>query len=111
MKLSRCLVALIGLTLSGCAVKPLMPEAQSVDIHWGNQPELSSCIKQSDLIGTEGHWYTFWFISNKDLMRGALNDLRNQAYLSGGNTVLLYSPQSFDTSVTILGNSYHCAKP
>ncbi len=86
-----------------------MPEAQSVDILWGNQPELAQCTKQSSLIGTEGHWYTFWFISNKDLMRGALNDLRNQVHLSGGNTVQLYSPQAFDTSVTILGNSYYCA--
>ncbi|MBC7005886.1 DUF4156 domain-containing protein, partial [Photobacterium sp. BZF1] len=52
--------------------------------------------------------YNYWFISDRDLTQGALNQLRNQAAALGANTVSLYSPPDFSTSVTLIGNAYYC---
>lgn len=67
------------------------------------------CTHIGEVIGSEGHWYTYLFISNPNLTRGALNDMKNNAYAMGANAVIVYNYISnFVTSVTFLGQAYYC---
>ena len=67
------------------------------------------CTLIGEVIGSEGHWYTYWFMSNPDLTQGAINDLKNNAHAMGANTVIVNKNIDFVTSVTFLGQGYHCA--
>ena len=67
------------------------------------------CTHLGEVIGSEGHWYTYLFISNVNLTQGALNDMKNKALAMGANTVIVYNYIStFATSVTFLGQAYNC---
>lgn len=69
------------------------------------------CTHIGEVIGSEGHWYTYLFISNTNLTRGALNDMKNNAYAMGANAVIVYNYISnFVTSVTFLGQAYYCSR-
>lgn len=69
---------------------------------------LQDCIYLGEVVGSEGHWYTYLFISNEHLTHGALNDLRNQAHALGGDTVLVLDQIEFRTSVTYIGQAFNC---
>jgi hypothetical protein len=69
----------------------------------------TSCEFVGEVIGSEGHWYSFWFISNTLLLQGAINDLKNSIYAKGGNVAIVYSNLDFTTSVTLLGQAYNCS--
>ncbi len=92
---------------SGC-VTTAESGSKEVSIIWGNTHLVVNCDKKATIIGSQGKWYDFWFISNRDLTQGALNQLRNQALEYKANTVLLYPPYSFATSVTFIANAYDC---
>jgi uncharacterized protein YbjQ (UPF0145 family) len=70
-----------------------------------------SCTRLGEVIGSEGHWYTYLFISNTNLTQGALNDIKNRAHSMGANTVVIFKNIDFATSVTLLGQAYTCSKP
>jgi hypothetical protein len=92
---------------SGC-VTTAEPGSKDVSIIWEGTPLAVNCDKKATIIGSQGNWYDFWFISNRDLTQGALNQLRNQAVEHKANTILLYTPTSFSTSVTFMANAYDC---
>ena len=66
------------------------------------------CERLGEVIGSEGRWFNFLFISNKLLTQGALNDIKNQAYKVGADKVVVHKKLDFQTSVTILGQAYDC---
>ena len=66
------------------------------------------CTLIGEVIGSEGHWYTSLFINNTDQVQGAINDLKNNAHSMGANTVAVYDNLAFSSSVTLLGQAYHC---
>ena len=70
-----------------------------------------NCKLLGEVVGSEGHWYTYLFIANEDLTSGALNDLRNKAAGMGANTVVVHQNLYFATSVTFLGDAYQCQLP
>ncbi len=74
-----------------------------------NQLLETSCEFVGEVIGSEGHWYSFWLISNTLLLQGAINDLKNSVYAKGGNVAIVYSDLDFTTSVTLLGQAYNCS--
>ncbi|MGR5146778.1 DUF4156 domain-containing protein [Photobacterium alginatilyticum] len=96
------------LLLAGCETTRPYAHSESIRIRWNASEQLEACTDKGTVIGSEGHWYSYWFISNRALTKGALNDLKNQAVQRGANTVDLYHPQAFGTSVTLLGNAYDC---
>lgn len=102
------LIGFCSLLLLGCETTALHSHSENVRIRWDASVQLEKCTEKGVVIGSEGSWYSFWFISNKALTGGALNDLKNQAAKRGANTVDLYSPQDFGTSVTLMGNAYDC---
>ena len=95
--------------LAGCSVAQLEPAAAHVRLT-ANPVVSQNCEYLGEVIGTEGHWYTFLFIANETLMQAALDDLRNKAAAKGANLVHLDDPHQFGTSVTLLGLAYKCKK-
>ena len=66
------------------------------------------CTYIGEVVGSEGHWYTYLFISNTNLTQGAINDLKNKARDVSANTVIVHKNIDFATSVTLLGQAYSC---
>lgn len=69
----------------------------------------TNCRYLGELVSSEGHWYSYLFISNTDLTQGAINDMYNKANKIGANLVYINNNIDFATSVTLLGQSYVCA--
>ena len=83
------------------------PDAKAVRLYQ-DEAYVAQCQLINEVIGSQGTWYTFLFISNKALTQGAVNDIKNQAGDLGANTVHIYDSFIFATSVTILGLAYQC---
>ncbi len=66
------------------------------------------CRYLGEVIGSEGHWYNYLFLSNRKLIQGALNDIHNNANAMGANVVYVSDDISFTTSVTFYGQAYFC---
>ncbi len=60
------------------------------------------CRYLGEVIGSEGHCYTYLFISNRRLIQGAINDLHNNANALAANVVYISDNIDFTTSVTFL---------
>ena len=104
-----CALFALVLPLAACGIAQLNPNAAHVEI--SSVPiESDKCEYRGEVIGSEGHWYTYLFISNRSLMQAAVDDLRNQAAAKGANIVYIDEPQDFASSVTLLGLAYRCGK-
>ncbi|MGR5064378.1 DUF4156 domain-containing protein [Photobacterium sp. DNB22_13_2] len=101
-------ILLSGLVLAGCSTTPLLDTAHDIVLTWDTNDVHNTCERRGTLIGSQGSWYNYWLISDRDLTQGALNQLRNQAHTLGANQVSLYSPPDFSSSVTLIGNAYYC---
>ena len=102
MKSIACALAMI--LLCGC-VPALNPEAKNVEVVL-NPFVTRQGEKVGEVIGSTGSWYSYLFLTNPTMIEGALNDLRNNAYLMGSNRVYIYRHVEFVTSVTFLGEAY-----
>ncbi len=103
---------LMLLLVAGCSARPLKPEAGSVMIVI-NKPDTARCEYLGGIIGSPGNWITEDYASNEVLMLGAGNDLRNQAYDMGGNTIHLRQVDDASAwmgaaSISITGLVYRC---
>lgn len=107
----RILITILGcLTFSACSLietTKIDPNAMGVRIY-DSYEQVKFCNYVTEVIGTEGSWYNYIFISNKDLTQGAVNDLKNNVLSLNANTVHVHTNMSFSTSVTILGQAYQC---
>lgn len=100
------LLALV-LLLASCSVVQLKEEARHVE--FAESPaEMASCEYLGQVTGSEGHWYSYLFLSNRTLVQSALDDLRNRAAEKGANNVFIGWPHDFTTSVTMYGLAYRC---
>ena len=113
IKFSTCLLTV--LLLSSCSYENVKhPDNKPVRLIFKYElgivaaDSTPECRYLGEVIGSEGHWYTYLFISNKDLTQGALNDIYNQANALGANVVFISDDISFVTSVTFYGQAYHC---
>lgn len=95
------------LLLTSCGIAHLKEEARHVQFA-ESSAKLASCEYLGEVTGSEGHWYTYLFISNRTLTQSALDDLRNRAAELGANTVFIGWPHDFVTSVTMYGLAYRC---
>lgn len=110
LNMKRLFTATLSLfLLSGCIStnQPLDNDSSSVALHY-NDSGSKQCSELGTVTGSEGHWYTFFFIPNKELMVSAVNDIKNEAYALGANTVIVQDPIAFNTSITLLGTAYSC---
>jgi len=114
MKLTATVILLSCFVASGCSITPRNPDNHPVRIIFNNELpglskiNLSNCDYMGTVVSTEGHWYDFIYISNSDLVTGAINNMHNLASDMGANLVYVDSNIDFKTSVTLIGQAYHC---
>ncbi|MBF0314442.1 MAG: DUF4156 domain-containing protein [Oligoflexia bacterium] len=99
-----------------CSAINLKPTAKDVFISNDNP---KGCKHLGEVIGKQGDFFTGGWTSNDTLVKGAMNDLKNQAAEMGGNYIQLLSSSSGHTSgkyggsqtdVTLMGNVFKCDK-
>jgi len=108
---TKALLLLTSLLLSSCTLlqtQQLHDNTRQINVI-SNYEQIRGCRYISELVGSEGHWYTFFFISNTELTHASINDLKNQASDVGANTVYVEEHMGFGTSVTFLGQAYYCS--
>lgn len=110
-----CLLILISLMISSCSyTNEKYPDNEPVrliqkyELNIFAEDKKTDCRYLGEIIGSEGHWYDYLFISNTNLIQGAINDLYNKANKIGANVVFISDDVSFVTSVTFYGQGYHC---
>jgi Domain of unknown function (DUF4156) len=97
--------------ISSCSLiqtKQVIPGAQTVRLYEDATSLVADCTFLGEIIGSEGHWYNYLFMSNKNLAQGAINDIKNEAWNLGANSVHAHINLLFATSVTIVGQAYRC---
>lgn len=109
----KLLTVITILLLSACSVIPL-EEISDFDDRvrlYERYESVENCTFIDEIVGTEGRWYDYLFISNKNLTLGAINDLKTEARSIKANTVHIHTNMKFNTSVTIFGQAYSCSRP
>lgn len=104
-------------SLIGCAAAPLEQPAAVNVIVTRNAPA-DDCIYVGEVLGSQGNFWTAEFTSDEDLIVGARNRMRDEAYAIGANFVQIeLENQSHNTadlsaggvfSSVIIGNGYDC---
>lgn len=109
--IKQALLLLSGLSLTACSLldtQQLHDNTRKIKVI-SNYEQIKGCSYITELIGSEGHWYTFFFISNTELTHASINDLKNQASDVDADTVYIEEHMGFGTSVTFLGQAYNCS--
>ena len=88
--------------LAGCSATELKPQASRVLVT--HQPAPKGCQYLGTAIGEQGGSFTGRWTSNKNLAKGAFNDMKNQAVEMGGNYVVLENQNAGNTTS---GSWYH----
>ncbi|MGL6258090.1 DUF4156 domain-containing protein [Vibrio sp. WXL210] len=103
-------VNLVAIAVTGCTtpLAQLNQYAEEIEIRLDSKFTPDGCQWLGDVTGSEGHWYSYLFFPNDTMVRGAVNDLRNNALALGADTVFMMSPQDFVTSFTVFGVAYRC---
>lgn len=101
------LLLLINLGLFGC-VTYSTPESEQVQVVWQGAGSLQDCKYVSTVYGSEGHFYDYWLHSDKNMVWGTINQMRINAAKKGADTIYLYQPFGFLSSVTMMANAYQC---
>lgn len=112
MKHIVCMVA-AAVALAGCSAISVAPNASSVQL--SNERPGTSCRYIGEATGSQGNFWTGDYTSNKNLMEGSRNDLRNKASAMGGNYVWVQNVANAQahgslgtTNTTVVGNVYGC---
>ena len=103
---------LLLLLLNSCANIALDENAAVVNVYYSlSEKSITNCDYVGDVIGSDGNFLKFWYMSNLRLTRGALNDIRNKANAMGGDSVfILQEMLTYSTTTTFVGSVYRCNK-
>lgn len=110
------LIAVLAACLFACAAVKAKPEAQNIELV--NEPSAcGDCEFLGEVIGSQGNWFTGDYTSNKNLMEGARNELRNEAHKLGANVVHIQDSKNArswggcgTTNTTVVGKAYRCSR-
>ncbi|MDQ3185391.1 MAG: DUF4156 domain-containing protein [Pseudomonadota bacterium] len=113
-KISGALSILLPVFLFiGCSATSTTPEGRSVELV--TVKPAGNCKPLGDVVGSQGNWFTGDYTSNKNLLVGARNDLRNKAAEMGGNFVWVQDSSNTNawgskgtSNTTVLGVVYRC---
>lgn len=104
------------LALAGCAAKPLLPGGAGIVV--SKEPAPEGCRHLGGVRGAQGNFWTAEFTSDRDLVSGARNELRNAALDLRANYVKIETESLSENtgedslgglySVVIIGNAYDC---
>jgi starvation-inducible outer membrane lipoprotein len=108
-------LATANLLLAGCSAIEATPAGAAVELV--NDRPQGKCKALGETVGSQGNWFTGDYTSNKNLMIGARNDLRNQAAAMGGNIVHVQNLSNTNshvglgtTNTTVVGMVYNCQR-
>jgi len=107
----KLLLLLSCLSLASCSLlntHQLKDKTSQINVI-SNYEQVKGCHYIQELVSSEGHWYTFFFISNIELTHASINDMKNKADEVGADTVYIEEHMGFGTSVTFLGQAYDCS--
>jgi uncharacterized protein YbjQ (UPF0145 family) len=108
------IVLLTALFTTGCAQKVLSPGADQVQLVHKTK---STCNYLGDVFGSHGNFLAGQFISNVELEKGAVIDLKNNAQTLGANRVVVIASRAGETgrlihtdqtNVVYSGEAYAC---
>lgn len=112
--MKTCLTVLFALSLSACAAKQTIPGAERIELV-NELPDRERCEFVGEIVGSQGNWFTGDVTSNKNLVIGARNELRNEAYKLGANVVYMQDLKNTNaygsmgtTNTTGVGKAYKC---
>ena len=107
-------VCLASIAFAGCAANAVNPDAQGVELV-NEAPDPAKCKFLGEVVGSQGNWFTGDYTSNKNLVIGARNELRNEAHALGANVVYVQDMKNTNawgslgtTNTTAVGKAYHC---
>ena len=113
VKVNAAVSILLSAVLIGCSAIPMTPGGSSVELV--TEKPTGNCKPLGDAVGSQGNWFTGDYTSNKNLLVGARNDLRNKAAKMGGNTVWVQDKANTNawgskgtSNTTVLGVVYRC---
>jgi hypothetical protein len=113
VKVNAAVSILLPALLIGCSAIPTTREGSSVELV--TEKPGGNCKPLGDAIGSQGNWFTGDYTSNKNLLMGARNDLRNKAAKMGGNVAWVQNSSNTNawgslgtTNTTVLGVVYRC---
>jgi len=115
-KIKLLSILTISIFMSACSAIHTLPGAEGVEIV-NESPDKDKCKFLGEIVGSQGNWATGDFTSNKDLVIGARNELRNEAHKLGGNIVYIQDMKNTNawrsagtTNTTAIGKAYICSK-
>lgn len=109
MKKTLLIITLLCL-LSACTAPSnyLRPEAFNVEVKFSNNTDTKGCTWLGEVYGSEGHWYSYLLFTNKAMVEGAINQMKNNAQTLGANMINMTSSAYFITSYIAYGSAYYC---
>lgn len=126
--MKKSTLLLVITLMVGCSAKPINQDAKSVRIV-DSAP--ANCLYLGEVDGTQGNWFTADFTSDRNILVGARNQLKNEAHKLGANVVVLQksvdnsndglyayadknsfgmSSSKGTYSSTLIGEAYFCAE-
>ena len=102
--------------LPACASKPVYPGAERIFV--SQQAPPPECRFVGEVQGTQGNFWTAEFTSDRNILSGARNEMRNQALSLGANYVMVETESHSHNTAghslggsfasVIIGNAYAC---
>lgn len=87
-KVGYVILALATFVFVGCSAKNLTPSGQMVRVV--REKPQGDCRELGDVVGSQGNWVTGGYTSNKNLVEGSMNDMRNQAAGMGATHIWVH---------------------
>jgi hypothetical protein len=110
------LVLILMVFLAACAAKQASPGADRVFV--SEEPPPAGCVFVGEVQGSQGNFWTSDFTSDRNLLTGARNEMRNQALSLGANYVMVETQSHSHNTArhslggtyasVIIGNAYRC---
>lgn len=98
----------ICLMITGCVTFPT-PESSKIHVIWDEIDKVSQCEIKGLVYGSEGHFYDYWLHADRDMVWGTINQMRIKAVHLGADTIYIYPPFGFLSSMTMMANAYDCS--
>ncbi|QIQ21888.1 DUF4156 domain-containing protein [Zophobihabitans entericus] len=104
----------VAVLLSACSANSLDKGAETVAI-LDSPPPYGTCQLMGEVMGSQGNWFTGGYTTNTNLLIGARNELKNEAYKLGADSVYIQTTHNTQTessagtsNSTLFGNAYKC---
>jgi len=111
------IIAFSSALLMACAAKQASPGAEKIFV--SDRPPPDGCRFMGEVQGSQGNFWTSEFTSDRNILSGARNEMRNQALTLGANYVLVETQSHSNNTAgfslggtyasVIIGNAYSCS--